>query len=190
MNNFLRIAKPLSLLSSITVTIILLTTAASADSTYDRDGFWAGIDAGAGYLMQSFDEEDKDDVYFFLGFKGGYAINPHVLLGLELSGWLIEPEDPSNPNEGEGLMQAFVITQLYPSKESGFYAKLGGGYVNNWSNRSNEPNNNRGWGLTAGAGYDFSIYEAIPLTSFATFSYGETGSWDYRAITVGLGIRF
>ncbi len=175
---------------TISLTLILLTTVASADSTFGREGFWGGIDAGAGYLMQSFDEEDKDDIYFFLGFKAGYAINPHVLLGLELSGWLLEAEDPSDPNEGEGLMQAFVITQLYPSKESGFYARLGGGYVNNWSNRPNEPSNKRGWGLTAGLGYNFKIYEAIPINSFATYSFGETGKWDYRAVTVGLGFGF
>ena len=175
---------------TIFLTLIFLSTAASADSTYDREGFWGGIDAGAGFLKQSFDEEDKDDVYFFLGFKGGYAINPHVLLGVELSGWLLQAEDPSDPDKGEGLMQVFLITQLYPSKESGFYAKLGGGYVNNWSNRPGEPDNKRGWGLSAGCGYNFSIYETIPLNSFVTFSYGETGKWDYRAITAGLGFGF
>lgn len=168
----------------------MLTTAAIADSTYHCDGFWGGIDAGAGLLNQSFDEEDKDDVYFFLGFKGGYAINPHFLLGLELSGWLLQAEDPGDPDDGEGIMQAFLITQWYPSKESGLYAKLGGGYVNNWSNRPGKPDNKRGWGLTVGCGYDFLIYETLVLSPFGTFSYGETGKWEHRAITVGLGIGF
>ena len=135
MKCFLRIAKPeikkkrklidrgenimlsLKFFCTISTMLLLLIPAASADSTYDREGFWGGIDAGAGFLKQSFDEEDKDDVYFFLGFKGGYAINPHVLLGLELSGWLLQAEDPSDPDKGEGLMQIFLITQLYPSKE-------------------------------------------------------------------------
>ena len=32
--------------------------------------------------------------------------------------------------------------------------------------------------------------EAIALTPFVTFSYGETGNWDYKAITFGLGVTF
>jgi hypothetical protein len=87
-------------------------------------------------------------------------------------------------------MQAFMITQLYPSKESGLFVKAGGGYVSNWSNRSDEPNRKEGWGLTVGGGYDFLVYEAIALSPFANFSYGQTGNWDYQAITVGLGITF
>ena len=87
-------------------------------------------------------------------------------------------------------MQAFLITQLYPSKASGLYVKAGGGYVNNWSNRPGEPNNKEGWGLTAGVGYDFLVYESFVLSPFGTFSYGETGKWDYRAITFGLGVGF
>jgi hypothetical protein len=178
------------LVYTILLAIFFLAPAASAEEEYIRNGFWGGIDAGAGLLQQSFNEEDEDDIYFFLGFKGGYTINPHFLVGLELSGWLLEAEDPSNSNKGKGIMQAFMITQLYPSKESGLFVKAGGGYVSNWSNRSDEPNRKEGWGLTVGGGYDFLVYEAIALSPFANFSYGQTGNWDYQAITVGLGITF
>ncbi len=178
------------LVYTILLAIFFLAPAASAEEEYIRNGFWGGIDAGAGLLQQSFNEEDEDDIYFFLGFKGGYTINPHFLVGLELSGWLLEAEDPSDSNKGKGIMQAFMITQLYPSKESGLFVKAGGGYVSNWSNRSDEPNRKEGWGLTVGGGYDFLVYEAIALSPFANFSYGQTGNWDYQAITVGLGITF
>jgi hypothetical protein len=172
------------------IALFLLASTSSAEEYHIRDGFWGGIDAGAGYLKQSFDKRNEDDVYFFLGFRGGYTINPHFLVGLELSGWLLEAEDPSDSNKGKGIMQAFMITQLYPSKESGLFVKAGGGYVSNWSNRSDEPNRKEGWGLTVGGGYDFLVYEAIALSPFANFSYGQTGNWDYQAITVGLGITF
>ena len=165
-----------------------MTPTASAEEHYIRNGFWGGIDAGAGLLNQSFDEEDENDIAFFLGFKGGYTINPHFLIGLELSGWLLEASDLYDPDEGKGISQVFLITQLYPSKESGFFAKAGGGYVSNWSNRPDEPSRKEGWGLTVGGGYDFLVYEAFALSPFATLSYGETGNWDYRAITFGLGI--
>jgi hypothetical protein len=178
------------LVYTILLAIFFLAPAASAEEEYIRNGFWGGIDAGAGLLQQSFNEEDEDDIYFFLGFKGGYTINPHFLVGLELSGWLLEAEDPSDPDEGEGVMQVFLITQLYPSKESGLFAKAGGGYVDNWSNKPDESRHKHGWGLTVGGGYDFLLSDAIALSPFATFSYGETGNWDYRAITVGIGVTF
>ena len=175
---------------TILMAIFFVVQATSAEVDNIRSGFWGGIDAGAGLLQQSFDEEDEDDVYFFLGFKGGYTINPHFLVGLELSGWLLEAEDPSDPDEGEGIMQAFLITRLYPGEESGLFIKAGGGYVNNWNNNSDESNRKHGWGLTVGGGYDFLAFEDIALSPFATFSYGETGNWDYRAITFGLGVTF
>jgi outer membrane autotransporter protein len=68
------------------------------------------------------------------------------------------------------------------------FAKAGGGYVEHWNNRPGEPNSKSGWGLTVGGGYDFLLNENVALSPFATFSYGKTGNWDYRAITFGLGI--
>lgn len=182
-----KIIHPVKLVYTILLAIFFLAPAASAEEHYIRNGFWGGIDTGAGFLQQSFNEEDDDDIYFFLGFQGGYTINPHFLIGLELSGWLLEASDLEDPNKGKGISQVFLITRLYPSKGSGLFVKAGGGYVSNWSNRSDEPRRKEGWGLTVGGGYDFLVYEAIALSPFATFSYGETGNWDYHAITFGLG---
>jgi hypothetical protein len=180
-------------IGTVLIAIFFIAPLASAEEQHVRHGFWGGIDAGAGFLEQSFDKRNEEDVYFFLGFKGGYTINPHFLIGLELSGWLLEASDPDDSNKGKGIMQAFLISQVYPSKESGLFVKAGGGYVENWSNRSGEPNSKKGWGFTLGGGYDFMLYDFLPdqdvtLSPFATFSYGETGNWDYRAITVGIGL--
>ena len=179
------------------ISIFFITATAPAEEHHIRDGFWGGIDAGAGFLKQSFDEGDEDGTSFFLGFKGGYTINPHFLIGLELSGWLIETSDQycfygycSDPSEGEGIMQIFLISRYYPSQELGLFAKAGAGYVEHWNNRPGESKSKTGWGLTVGGGYDFLLNENVALTPFATFSYGETGNWDYRAITFGLGVTF
>jgi hypothetical protein len=59
--------------------ILFMPAVASAEEIHVRNGFWGGIDAGAGYLKQSFDEPNEDDVYFFMGFRYGYTINPHLL---------------------------------------------------------------------------------------------------------------
>jgi len=178
---------------SIIIAIFYLVPIASSEELHARKGFWFGLDTGAGYLKQSSDDRNEDDLYFFLGFKNGYTINPHFLMGLELSGWLLEAEDPSDPSKGKGIMQVFLISQMYPSKESGLFVKVRGGYVENWSNRSGEPNSKKGWGFTLGGGYDFMLYNLLPdndftLSPFATFSYGETGNWDHRAVTVGIGL--
>jgi len=179
------------LIFAISIALFFLAPTVSAEEHYNRNGFWGGIDVGVGLLKQSFDEgNDDDDSFFFLGFKGGYTINPHFLIGLELSGWTLEASNLWDPSEGKGISQVFLITQLYPSKESGLFAKAGGGYVSNWSNRPNEDRRKRGWGLTVGGGYDYLLNEAIALTPFVTFSYGETGKWDYKAITFGFGLTF
>lgn len=181
--------KQLSLVTSLLFTALFFFPPDTlAEEQYIRDGFWGGIDAGAGLVEQSFDQGDEEDTLFYLGFKGGYTINPHLLVGLELSGWLQEASDVNDPDNGKGISQVFLITQLYPRTESGFFAKAGGGYVSNWSNRPGEPSRKNGWGLTVGAGYDFPLNEYIALSPFAAISYGETGNWDYRAMTFGLGI--
>jgi hypothetical protein len=175
--------------------ILYVAVTASAEEDHIRDGFWGGIDAGAGFLKQSLDEGNKNDTSFFLGFKGGYTINPHFLIGLELSGWLLEASDQfccygycSDASGGEGIMQIFLVSRYYPYQESGLFAKAGGGYVEHWNNNPGEPKSKSGWGFTVGGGYDFLLNEDIAFSPFATFSYGETGNWDYRAITLGLGI--
>ena len=109
---------------SIIIAIFYLVPIASSKELHVRKGFWFGLDTGAGYLKQSFDDRNEDDLYFFLGFKGGYTINPHFLMGLELSGWLLEAEDPSDPNKGKGNMQVFLISQMYPSQDSGLFVKV------------------------------------------------------------------
>jgi hypothetical protein len=181
------------------LSIFFITATAAAEENHIRDGFWGGIDAGAGYLSQSLDEGNEEGTSFYLGFKAGYTINPHFLIGLELSGWLIETSDQycfygycSNASEGEGkgIMQIFLVSQYYPYQESGLFAKAGGGYVERWNNNPGESKSKSGWGLTVGGGYDFLLNEYIALSPFATFSYGETGNWDYQAITLGLGITF
>ena len=59
------------LVCTISIVLFFLAPVASADKHYIRSGFWGGIDAGAGFLKQSFDKrDDDDDTFFFLGFKG------------------------------------------------------------------------------------------------------------------------
>jgi hypothetical protein len=171
------------------IALLMLAPPVSAEQGYIRQGFWGGIDAGVGLVGPSFDgEDDEDDNSFYLGLEGGYAINPHFLVGVELGGWLLAASDLNDPDEGRGISQAFLITRLYPGKQSDFFLKAGGGHVSIWSNSSGDTRRKQGLGLTLGGGYDFRLNEAAALTPFVTFSYGDTGSWNYQAITFGLGV--
>ena len=170
--------------------ILFISATAPAEDHHIREGFWGGIDAGAGYLKRSLGDGRKDDTSFYLGFKAGYTINPHFLTGLELSGWILETSNLWDPDEGKGINQVFLLTQIYPSKDSGLFVKVGGGYASIWSNKPSETRRKSGWAINVGGGYDYFLGETMALTPFVAFNYGETGNWDYKAITLGLGITF
>lgn len=179
------------IIGAVAIVLFCWVPLTAADEIQVRNGFWGGIDAGAGLVGLSYDQgEDEDDIFFYLGFKGGYAINPQVLIGIELGGWLLEASDLNDPDEGRGISQAFLITRIYPRKESDFFLKAGGGHVSIWSNKTDDTRRKQGLGVTAGGGYDFRLNENAALSPFVTFSYGEAGSWDYTAVNFGIGITF
>jgi len=165
---------------------------ALSDSLIERKTWWAALNFGAGALSQSGGGINQDDTTGFLGFEGGYVVHPQFLVGIELSGWLLEESNTQDPSIGEGLMQAFLTTRSYPLPDSGLFVKFGGGYVSHWNNRPGEPRRLSGWGLTAGGGYDVLITESLPVlpfvTPFVTYSFGEAGDLNHNAITGGIGL--
>jgi hypothetical protein len=167
----------------------LINSTAYAAEKLERSGLWGGIDVGGGYVERSFSGIEEDETNFFLGVKGGYAFNPYILAGLELSGWLFESSNLDDSSEGEGLSQVLLITRLYPSKDYGFFGKLGGGYVSYWNNRPGVSDSD-GWGVTFGAGYDFSIYRNMAIAPLITYSFGEGDDLEHDAITFGLSFTW
>ena len=170
------------------VGLSLISTAALAADQIERAGFWGGIDIGAGYVQRSFAEVEEDETNLFLGFKAGYTLNPHFLMGVELSGWLLEASDVNDPSKGEGISQVFLITRYYPSLDYGLFAKVGGGYLSYWNNRPGEPRRKSGWGLTFGGGYDFYLNKNWAITPFVTYSFGEADDQEHDALTLGVGV--
>jgi len=170
--------------------LCLMVINADALENLERAGYWGAIDFGAGYLQQSGDGFEYKETNFFLGFQGGYTLNKHFLLGLELSGWLLQSDDIVYKTKGEGISQVFLISRYYPSKDSGWFAKAGGGYVSHWRNRLGETERESGWGLTVGGGYDFSMSQKWALTPFVSYSYGETGNQNHEVFTLGIGVTF
>mgnify|MGYP001358255131 CR=1 FL=1 len=163
-----------------------------AESPVERKTWWAALNFGAGALSQSGGGINQDDTTGFLGFEGGYVVHPQFLVGIELSGWLLEASNTQDPSVGEGIMQAFLTTRYYPLPDSGLFVKFGGGYVSHWNNRPDEPRRLSGWGLTGGGGYDVLLTESLPVlpfvTPFVTYSFGEAGDLNHNAITGGIGL--
>jgi hypothetical protein len=58
------------------------------------------------------------------------------------------------------------------------------------NNRPGEPRRKNGWGVTAGAGYDFPTQAKIALSPFVTFSTGDAEDLTYWAVNFGIGIIF
>jgi hypothetical protein len=169
--------------------LLIITPGAWAEDKFERSGYWGGLDFGAGFVQLSDEGMEEDDNLFYMGFEGGYTLNPHFLIGVELSGWLIEASDLWDPTEGEGISQIFLIARYYPSSDLGFFAKFGGGYVSHWNNAPGASRKD-GWGLTFGGGYDFPIDRNGAITPFVTYNFGETDDQDHNIWTLGIGLTF
>jgi hypothetical protein len=171
----------------LALSLSLVNTEVTAKEAFDRASIWGGVDIGRGNFKTSGDV-DKDETALYLGFKVGYRFNPHYLVGLELSGWILESSNLWDPNKGEGISQVLIFTQLYPNIGSDYFVKLGGGYVSHWNNRLGEPAKKSGWGITLGGGYDFRLYKDWAITPFVTISHARTDNEVHNAWALGIGM--
>ena len=172
-----------------------------------RPGFWAGGDAGVGFLKRKFDvTNDRDDTKLAFAIRGGYAFTPRVLLGVEAGGWSLEGTNRKDDARGQGISTLYLYGQVYPMEERPLFLKAGVGRVTFWTNHNGEVGDS-GAGFMLGGGYDFSIGNlgASPrgkfyLTPSADVSWGHFGpTWSpvgvfqnqsYRAISFRLGITY
>ena len=163
----------------------------AAAEPLERSGLWGSLALGAGYVQRDFAD---DKTTFFLGGTGGYAINPNVLLGLELSGWTIQATEFNEPTgKGEGIMQVFLVSRLYPKDDLGWFAKVGGGYISHWNNHPGASQRETGWGLVVGGGYDFQmdgklLNSSWAITPIISYNFGESGTLDHNIINFSLGL--
>jgi hypothetical protein len=179
------------LLASIVVPVVLMAgTSVAATEETQRSGFWGGIDVGAGYVERSVGSLESDGTDIYMGFKAGYTLHPQVLAGLELSGWNQQATDRDDDTKGEGLMQVFLISRLYPMRDSNLFAKVGGGWLRQWVNGPTGKSTLDGWGATVGVGYDYSLGENWAVTPFLNYSFGKAEDQKHQAVTLGVGLSF
>ena len=179
-----------SFVSFVVTVIFIAGTPVAAAEEMQRSGFWGGIDIGAGYVDRSIGSLDSNSTDIYMGFKAGYVLHPQVLAGLELSGWNQQATDRDDPSKGEGLMQVFLISRLYPMRDSNLFAKVGGGWVRQWVNGPAGKSTLDGWGATVGVGYDYSLGRNWAVTPFLNYSFGKAEDQKHQAVTLGVGFSF
>ncbi len=177
-----------SWLSLLLIGLFIVCPVAVPATELQRSGFWGSLEAGIGSVRSQLPQSDGEHERLYLGFTGGYSLNPHLLLGVELSGWNIQSGNLHDPSQGEGIMQLLGIARLYPSEQGGYFLKIGGGYLDHWNNRPNETRRQEGWELCLGGGYDIALTTRFAMTPFINFSFGKAGNEDNRIITFGVGM--
>ena len=198
----------LSLLTSISIIgWCVANPSAASESTEEavelrkHGDWWLGVDAGAGAIHLELPEGKVSENKFYLGIRAEYVLSSEFLLGIEASGWLIQPGEieyntnppPSNFEsqvEGEGLAPVLLTARYYPWGDSSWYLKAGAGYVSHWQTTQGVTERESGSGAMLGGGYDFIINENWDLTAFISYSTGSAGDEDYDAITLALGFNY
>lgn len=171
--------------------VMLLATASVARAAGPGDPpgrWWFGVELGAGQLHQTVLDFSQDSVRFYANFAGGVTVNPQLLVGVEIGGWLLEASDWEDPYRGAAISPLFVTARIYPSEMSTFHLRLGGGLVNAWDNAWGT--SDWGTGFELGAGYDVRVGSRVYVTPFATFFDGKIGELDVRAFTAGVGFNW
>lgn len=168
--------------------------------------FWAAFDIGYASLARSYSvTPDTRDGKFTFALRGGFQLDPRLLLGVEFGGWTIQASNNEDPATGEAIGTRFVIAQVYPFAHSAFFVRGGGGRVVLSNNRPGESGAS-GPGGIVGIGYDFEVkrrdreYTAFYVTpsldysagsfSGATSPPGVVQDQRYRALSARIGLTF
>jgi outer membrane protein with beta-barrel domain len=173
--------------------------AAANASAQDRAGGWLGVGGGWGSANLTSDEMDESDdtgrensgvVYF----NGGYAVNPHVLVGGELNLWTKSFDDQGLGGTADvNFYNVLGTVTVYPSAGvGGFFMKGGAGvgfFDMNAKAAGVTVNFDLGKGLAAiaGGGYDIPVGR-LTITPAVNYWYGSTGDMKVLGETLLTGV--
>jgi hypothetical protein len=151
--------------------------------------WWGTLGGGIGEVHRDVRGRSSTSDLPYLSFEFGWVANPRLLLGIELSGHLIEAGDLQDPSEGSGLSQAFVEVRAYPLASAPFHVQLGAGWTSLWDNGPGALNEDAaGWEI--GVGYDWPIGQRTALTPFLRYGRADFGVTRVSAITIGAGLTW
>ena len=180
--------------------------AAAGTPEESRSLFWGGFDAGYASLARSYSQTgDSRDNKFTFALRGGFQLDPRLLLGVEFGGWTIQSGNNQDPASGEAIGTRFLIVQGYPLAHSAFFVRGGGGRVVYSNNRAGESGAS-GPGGIVGIGYDWAVkrrdgehtaFYVTPSLDYSTGSFsgatsppGVVQDQRYRALSARIGLTF
>ncbi len=176
------------LLASI---VCFLPWKAHGEEIIDRKGFVFGGWLGYGSLNLGTDNGygNTSDTLAF-GLKGGYAIMPRVVLGLELNGWTLEEGDVNDPSEGESISNVSLFLNFFPLKTLPFYIEGGGGRVSYTNNSPGPGGREHGGSWFVGCGYEYPISKRWFLAPHARYAEGDFTDGKFHVIEMALGLSW
>lgn len=171
----------------------------------EREGFSFGVGAGAGGADVTCDEcagSLGDDVEYGPAFYArlGYALNKHVVGGLELNVWGKKWDGLFGTDVTTGLGSLTGTVQVYPSATAGFYLKGGLGISRaavkvEGAGFDETDASDIGFGYQVGLGWDIPL-GSIALTPEVAAWYGKINEfeglagWKHGVVQATLGITF
>lgn len=154
----------------------------------NREGWRLGLDLGVGNIDYDLFGQSNRGEKFYMALNAGYAVTPRLRIGVESSGWLLEPGNLNyyGSSSGEGISQLIMLTgHVYPIDNSHLYLKMGLGVSSYWNDPLGYRESDAGtWSL--GIGNDFFFNDQSGWSPHVSFSSGDTGVGDYNAVTIAV----
>lgn len=161
---------------------MLLPSVVFADDIQQRR-FYFGGDLGIAYMDLQRGDTNYSDTWLYGALRAEYALFPHLLLGVEGSGWTDQVISSSSISED---VVAFMLTaRAYPFQRSDIFIKAGWGYAKHRYWESSESRDASGNGYLIGLGYDIDI-----ASLSISYSSGDLEQETYKALTFSLGFTF
>jgi hypothetical protein len=193
-------------LRALGAALALLACPLAAAAEESRSLLWGGFDLGYASLARSYSvSSDTRDNTFTFALRGGFQLDPRLLLGLEFGGWTIQSSNKQDPASGEAIGTRFLIVQVYPLAHSALFVRGGGGRVVYTNNRPGESGAS-GPGGIIGIGYDLEVkrrdgehtaFYVTPSLDYSAGSFsgatsppGVTQDQHYRALSARIGLTF
>ena len=160
---------------TISLAALALTATAATAQQPVREGFWGSV--GAGYGTAEMSCGNCDDIPREGSFSGflvmGLTLNPSLLVGLEVDGWVKTINgDPLRLGGLNGTVQ------WYPSSSMGLFVKGGIGMAYARGDLRFPTSvflDDAGLGYLFGVGYDVPISGGLSITPLASFYGGNIG---------------
>ena len=179
--------------------LLLLPLQIRAESTSGHHGFMAGFQSGYGQLhLHSDQREDVNKGTLSMGFRGGYAVSPRMVAGLEIGGWLLEAYGVNDPARGESVSTMLLFIHVFPFDRLPVYLRSAAGH-GSYTAHAPDKQGGSAWGAwLLGAGYEIRTNRHFCLAGQIEYGQGsfsdvpdvlgrETGR-HYRVIDISLAL--